>query len=333
MKRYSNQRSLLRDQYRVLCFWAPEIAEACLQRLRKVSKIDVRLPNRDYLASHAGEYDAYLAGLAVPIGRDIVRKASEGRLKIVCTPSTGTDHLDLNALNEYGIIIQSIKTDYDLLEQVTSTAELALALMLAAARRIPAGHQSAMRGIWGRDAFRGTQLSGKTLGVLGVGRLGTMMVEFGRSLRMNIIGCDPQPRKRISGLDYVDISTLLSQSDVISIHIHLTPENRHFIDSSKIQKMKPGTVLVNTSRGAIIDEQALLGALESGHIGAAGLDVIDGEWRNDLDQHPLIQYANRNDNLVITPHVGGMTLEAQVMTHRYVADRLADWLIAYRAQM
>lgn len=111
---------------------------------------------------------------------------------------------------------------------------------------------------------------------------------------------------------------------------HLTPENEQFIDSKRIARMKDGVILVNTSRGRIIDEQALLAALESGKVGAAGLDVIDGEWRRDLEQHALIQYARDHDNLVIVPHLGGITWESQATVLYFVADKVAE-ILAVRA--
>ena len=220
--------------------------------------------------------------------------------------------------------MRCIKTEYALLEQITATAELAFALMLAAARKIPAAYNAAMTGFWARDVFRGRQLSGKTLGVLGVGRLGTMMVEYGRGFRMNVIGCDPDPRERIPDLPYLPFDEFAARADVISIHIHLTPENENFLNAGRIARMKDGVILVNTSRGRIIDEAALLDALHGGKVGGFGADVIDGEWRDDLESHPLIAYARDHDHAVIVPHLGGVTWEAQAMSHRFVAERLAD---------
>jgi D-3-phosphoglycerate dehydrogenase len=145
---------------------------------------------------------------------------------------------------------------------------------------------------------------------------------------MNVIGCDTSPRRRIDGLRYVDFDTLLAESDVISIHIHLTPENRHLLGAAQFARMKDGVVIVNTSRGGIIDEAAFADALKSGKVGAAGLDVIEGEWRTDLAEHPLIRYAREHDNLVIVPHLGGITLESQAASSQFVADKLAEMLRA-----
>jgi D-3-phosphoglycerate dehydrogenase len=122
-------------------------------------------------------------------------------------------------------------------------------------------------------------------------------------------------------VELVDFATLLRESDVLSIHIHLTEENRHLFRRDTFAQMKPGAVLINTSRGAILEESSLLEALETGHLGGAGLDVVDGEWSVDLRDHPLIRYARNHENLVISPHVGGVTYESQRAAFTFVAER------------
>lgn len=308
---------------KILSTWDPGIPDEVYEPLAGIAELDRRAPDRTFLLEHLHEYDVLLPSLHLQIDREIIERAARGRLRLVYTPSTGLDHLDLDALQEFGVELRSLKTEFGLLETVTSTAELAFALMLAAARRIPMAHNAAMRGHWARDVYRGHQLSGKTLGVLGVGRLGSMMVDFGRGMRMNVIGCDHNPRKRISALEYLEYDAFAAQADVISIHIHLTPDNEHFLNAERIAKMKDGVILVNTSRGKLIDEDALLEALRRGKIGGFGADVIVGEWRDDLDQHPLIQYARDHDHVVIVPHLGGVTHESQALSHLFVVEKLA----------
>jgi D-3-phosphoglycerate dehydrogenase len=311
------------NPYRILSM-SEDGDSSSLDPLRKVAEVDDREPDPDFLREHIHEYDVYIAALKVRFDREVAERGSKGRLKLVYTPSTGLDHLDLEALAEFGIEMRCIKTEYGLLDQVTSTAELAFALMLSVARKIPAAHNAAMRGHWARDLYRGHQLSGKTLGVLGVGRLGSMMVEYGRGFRMKVIGCDPHPREPIPGLEYVDYDDFAERADVISIHIHLTPENEHFLNAKRIAKMKDGLILVNTSRGKVIDEEALLAALQSEKVGGFGADVIVGEWRDDLSDHPLIAYARDHDNVTILPHLGGVSWEAQFITRRFIAEKLAE---------
>ena len=301
-----------------------EVDPSCLDALREVGEVDVVAPDRGYLLDHIQEYDAYLPTLSIRFDREMAERASKGRLRLIYTPSTGLDHLDLEALEEFGIEMHCIRTEFGLLDQITSTAELAFTLMLSVVRKVPAGHNAVMMGRWARDFFRGNQLAGKTLGVLGVGRLGGMMVDYGRGFRMKVIGCDHNPRRRIPNLAYLPFDEFSARADVISIHIHLTPENEHFLDAERLGMMKNGVVLINTSRGKIIDEEALLVALNSGKVGGFGADVIVGEWRDDLEQHPLIAYSRDHDHVTILPHVGGITWEAQRMAYRFVAGKMVE---------
>ena len=160
---------------------------------------------------------------------------------------------------------------------------------------------------------------------LALGRLGAMMASFGNGFNMNVIGYDIL-EKNIKGVNQVSLNELLKLSDVITVHIHLTDENRDFISSELFHKMKKGVVLINTSRGAIIDEKALLENLESGHISAAGLDVINGEWNKNLYDHPLIKYAREHDNLVISPHIAGATVESIIGARVFIAKKLAEYI-------
>jgi len=193
-----------------------------------------------------------------------------------------------------------------------------------ATRHVLAGH-------WRSERFCGIQLSRKTLGILGYGRLGKMSGEFGKAFRMRVLACDLQPiqdgtHTSTEGIEQVDFDTLLRESDAITIHVHLTPENYHLISTDQFAKMKDGVFLINTSRGDIIDEQALLAALESGKVAAAGLDVIHDEWREDSRESPLVQYALEHDNLIITPHIGGCTHTSIADARIFAARKLADFL-------
>lgn len=146
---------------------------------------------------------------------------------------------------------------------------------------------------------------------------------------MTVIACDVKPVDVPEWVEQVDFDRLLVESDVLSVHVHLTAENRRLLSREALARMKPGAYLVNTSRGGILDEAALIAALESGHLGGAGLDVIDGEWDSDLANHPLIQYANRHDNLVISPHTGGVTYESQRMALEFMVEKLRRYILEH----
>lgn len=306
----------------MLCCWDESFCEGGLNNLKAVADVEMHYPpDRQYMLANIHRFDAYLPSLFIRFDKEMVERATN--MKLIATPSTGLDHLDIDAIEAAGIEWTCIKHEIELLDQVTATAEMAWALMLASVRKIPKAYEAAMRGEWARDKFRGRQMSGKTLGLLGVGRLGRMMVDYGRGFRMDVIGCDPNPATRVDDLEYVDFAQLLERADVLSIHIHLTDQNTNLINANAFAKMKDGVVIVNTSRGAIIDEDAFLDALKTGKVGAAGLDVVHGEWRDDLKKHPLIEYAREHDNVVIVPHLGGVTYESQSMSHEFVSDKVA----------
>ncbi len=280
-------------------------------------------PKREAIEPVIHEYDVYYASVHLRFDRPLIERAE--KLRVVATPSTGLDHLDTDALEERGIELISLKCERTFLDTITATAEQAWALLLATVRHIPALFDEVKQGRWSRELMRGHQLSGKTLGILGYGRLGSIVANYGTAFRMPVIACDLQPFEA-RGVTRVTFDELLAESDVLSIHIHLTEDNRHLLNAGAFRRMKQGVYLVNTSRGAIIDETALIAALESGKVAGCGLDVIDGEWRDDLIAHPLIQYARHHHNVVISPRIGGAAWEAQAMALMFTADRLIEAL-------
>ena len=265
--------------------------------------------------------DGYYAALQIRISEDLMKKAPN--LKAITTPSTGLDHIDIKEAEQLDIAILSLKDDREFLDKIPATAELAWTLALACSRRLCAAAQAGREGNWARDKFRGHQVAYKTLGILGCGRLGTMVAKYGQAFNMKVIGCD-KLKTDIPYVQQVSFDELLSRSDILTIHIHLTEENKNLINRQAFAKIKHGAILINTSRGAIIDESAMLEALKDGRISAAGLDVIIGEWREDLAGHPLISYSRTHENLIITPHVGGVTYESQEMAFSRAAQKLVE---------
>lgn len=310
--------------YRVLNTTDITACPDCFRVLKDVAEVVSRPPDPAWLLDHIAEFDAYFASLHVRFTRDMIKRAAW--LKVIASPATGTDHIDVAAAAERGIALLTLKEERALLDQITSTAEMGWALLLAVARRVPWSFAAAQRGEWARDAFRGHQLSGKTLGILGYGRLGVMVADYGLAFRMRVLACDVRPVMPKPGVAMVDFDTLLREADVLSINIHLTEANRKLINAAALAKMKPGAILINTSRGAILDEPALIDALQSGRLGGAGVDVIEGEWNTDLARHPLIHYARTHENLVISPHTGGITCEAQAMAYHFMANKLRQFL-------
>ena len=174
--------------------------------------------------------DAYFASLAVRVTAEVLARAP--RLRVIATPSTGLDHLDLDAAGVRGVTILSLKDERAFLDTLTATAEMAWALLLAVVRRLPWAFEAAQRGEWARDRFRGRQLSGKTPGILGYGRLGTMVADYGRAFRMRVLAHDPRPVRPAEGVGLVDRATLLREADVLSLHVPLVPATRGLLDAA-----------------------------------------------------------------------------------------------------
>lgn len=266
--------------------------------------------------------DAYLASASIRIDKELLDCAPN--LKLIGSPSTGTDHMDLCLIKSRGIRVLDISKERGLLNQFTATSELAFALILNLYRNILPAAQSALTGKWEREFFSGSQLFGKTLGLVGLGRLGSISAKIGNGFGMNVIGFDPYLESH-SIATLVSFEELLQNSDIISLHIHLNEGTEKLIGRKQFELMKRNCVLINTSRGKIIDEVELLNALQNELIMGAGIDVIDGEWMSNKDRrtHPLIQYANYNQNLLVVPHIGGSTSESIDGARIFMAKKMA----------
>ena len=282
-------------------------------------------PLREVVLPEMLEARAYISSASLRVDKDFLLASPD--LEVIASPSTGKDHIDLELLEARGIVLLDIATEYELLEGFTATSELVFSLMLAIVRNLMPAAANAEAGIWSREKLSGTQLFGKTFGTLGLGRLGKISAKIANCFGMNVIAND---LKDVSApnVTMVSFSELLSESDFLSIHIHLNEENEKLIGSFEFEQMKKNCVLINTSRGKIIDEDALLWALKNKTIFGAGLDVIDGEWLSDKDMqnHQLISFARESNNLLIVPHIGGSTRESITGARVFIANKLSKFL-------
>ncbi len=298
-----------------------QMTTSCLSGL---AQVDTVAPCEKVIVEILPEYDAYLATLKVKLSKKIIDRCPG--LKVIATPSTGTDHLPMTYLQKKGITVISLRQHPDFIKKISSTAELTWGLLLSLIRHISASSASVRAGEWRRDDFIGHQLSGKKLGIIGYGRLGKIVAGYGLAFGMRVMVYDSCPLVKVArGVSQVSLDKLLENSDVISLHIHLDRQNIGFFDAEKMDKMKNDAIIINTSRGAIIDEAALLERLAAGTLGGAGVDVIDGEWY-DISNHPMVKYAQKHDNLLITPHIGGASYEAQQLAVEYVAMQMKKFI-------
>ena len=280
------------------------------------------ITDADLLAT-ISEYDAIVTNLRQIIDKSILDAAPN--LRLIATPSTGTDHIDVEYAESKGIVTQSIKCDYDVLKTITSTAEHAFLLMLSCLRKLPFAFDSVRHGKWARDEFMGREAEGRIVGILGYGRLGEIFSRLAHGFGMTVIACDPHKTISDSWVKQLEMDELLQTAEIISLHIHLTSETEKLIGQREFDLMRNGVYLINTSRGKLIDENALLNALKSGKVKCAGIDVLSNELTGEINSDPLVEFSKTHDNLIITPHIGGMSSDAQEKAFRHMANKLVDF--------
>ncbi len=262
-----------------------------------------------------GEYDGLAVRSATKATADVLEAG--GKLRVIGRAGIGVDNIDLAAATQRGVVVMN--TPYG---NAITTAEHAIALIFASARMIPAADRSTQDGKWEKSKFMGAELTGKTLGVVGCGNIGSIVAERGLGLKMRVIAYDPflsQDRADDLGVEKVELDELLRRADVITLHVPLTDQTRGIIDKAAMAQMKQGARLINCARGGLVVEADLKEALESGHLASAALDVFEVEPARD---NPLFG----TPNLVCTPHLGASTSEAQEKVALQVAEQMADYL-------
>jgi len=288
---------------------------------------DYHVPTQEGLQKSVADYDALLVGLGLNIDKDIIDRGT--KLKVITTATTGLDHIDVDYAKKKGIEILSLRGENEFLDTITGTAELAFGLLLSLARFIPHSFDDVKEYRWQRDNFRGNSIYGKTLGVVGMGRLGKIIAKGAEGFRMNVLFHDPRvEQEAFPQYKKVSFNELLKQSDFVSVHVHLAPETEKLINKDAFSKMKESAFIINTSRGEIVDEEALLKALKNGEIAGYGTDVLAGElaFADNFSNYPLIEYAKKNRNIIIVPHTGGMTHDSRIATDVFIAEKLKKYI-------
>ena len=257
-------------------------------------------------------YDVIVVRSRTKVGKDVIDRAS--RLKLIARPGTGLDNIDLRAANTRGIEV--VNSPEALVEAV---AEQVVGLMLALARKTTEADASTRAGGWEKERFVGVELKGRTIGIAGMGRIGRRVGEIAKVLGMTVLGYDiVEIGKDVLssiGCTMVDLDTLFSSSDFVTLHVPLSPETRHLVDARRLTLMKQSAFLINTSRGEVVDEHALAEALASGSIAGAALDVFEKE--------PPSAELIAAPHLIATPHLGGQTAEAQKMAITVTGTKIA----------
>ena len=288
-----------------------QLSEQGLDLLRKDFEVDLRpdLANGD-LAGQIAPYDALIIRSATQVTTDVLEAAVN--LKVVARAGIGLDNIDVETATHRGVMVVNAPQS-----NVISAAEQTLGLLLAQARSIPQAHVALKQGAWERSKWEGVELAGKTIGLVGLGRVGVLVATRAAGFGMRVIAFDPyvsSERAKEMGVDAMpSLEALLVQADFVSIHLPRTPETEGLIGAHELSLMKRGARLVNTARGGIVDEDALAKALADGHLGGAALDVFTVEPTTDS---PLFEF----ENVVVTPHLGASTKEAQDKAGTTVAE-------------
>lgn len=280
---------------------ADKLAESTVAALG--DQVEVRWvdgPDREKLLAAVPDADALLVRSATTVDAEVL--AAAPKLKIVARAGVGLDNVDVDAATERGVLVVNAPTS-----NIHSAAEHALALLLSAARQIPAADASLREHTWKRSSFSGTEIFGKTVGVVGLGRIGQLVAQRLSAFGTHLVAYDPYvspARAAQLGIELLTLDELLARADFISVHLPKTPETAGLIGKDALAKTKPGVVIVNAARGGLVDEAALADAVRSGHVRAAGLDVFSKEPCTDS---PLFELPQ----VVVTPHLGASTEEAQ----------------------
>jgi len=305
-----------------------KLADAALERLRALcEEVDVHAPfepmERTELLKRMDGVDGILCSIADRIDREVFERAP--KLRVVANYGVGFDHIDVAEASVRGIVVTNtpgVLTD--------ATADLAFALILAVARRVVEGDRMTREGrfrFWSPMHFLGTQVSGKVLGIIGLGRIGQAVAKRARGFDMKVLYYsrsrpDPQTEAAL-GVAFAPLDELLAQSDFVSLHVPLTPDTRHLIGARELSLMKPSAFLINTARGPVVDEHALVAALQAGRLRGAGLDVYENEPQ-------LAPGLADLTNVVLLPHVGSATIETRTRMAEMAVDNLLAGLQGQR---
>ncbi|MDX1388488.1 MAG: phosphoglycerate dehydrogenase, partial [Acidobacteriota bacterium] len=269
------------------------------------------------LAEEIPSHDALVVRSATKVTAAVLSHAK--RLKVIGRAGTGVDNIDLDAATRAGVVVVNTPGGNSV-----AAAELTVSHLLAVARNLPQANADLRAGKWERKRYVGVEVAGKTLGVIGLGRIGREVARIAKGLRMEVLGFDPyvsQEAASSMGIVYATLDNLLERSDFVTVHVPLTPETRHVINAKALAKMKEGAFLINVARGGLIDEKALVEAIDAGKLRGASLDVFESEPPTDkrLIEHPKV---------VSTPHLGASTREAQERVGTEIAEKIRDFLLS-----
>ncbi|MGB7653906.1 MAG: phosphoglycerate dehydrogenase [Novosphingobium sp.] len=292
----------------------PNAARIFEERGCQVDVITGETPEQ--LIARIGDYDGLAIRSSTTVTKDVLAAAKN--LKVIGRAGIGVDNVDIPAASAQGVVVMNTPFGNSI-----TTAEHAIALIFALARQIPEANAQTQQGLWPKNGFMGVEVTGKTLGLIGAGNIGSIVASRALGLRMKVVAFDPflSPERAVElGIEKVELDDLLARADFITLHTPLTDQTRNILSAENLAKTKKGVRIVNCARGGLIDEAALKAGLDSGHIAGAALDVFQTEPAKDS---PLFG----TPGFICTPHLGASTNEAQVNVALQVAEQMADFLV------
>ena len=295
---------------------AEPLAAAGIELLKSQPGWDIVISNPKEYAQHLVDADALFVRSAVKVNADVLAKAP--KLRVIGRAGVGVDNVDLPAATAAGVLVMNTPGG-----NAVAVAEHTLGLMLCMARSIPQASASTKSGKWEKKKFMGSELRGKTLGILGLGYIGQEVVKRARGFEMKIIASDPYANPKVAadlGVSLVSLDQLYAQSDYITLHVAITKETEGMLNDAAFAKMKPGVRIVNCARGELVDGQALARAIQSGKVAGAAIDVFETEPPPAGD--PLLAL----ETVLATPHIGGSTGEAQEIVGVRIVEQVVEYL-------
>ena len=309
-------------------------SNALIQKLKSFFNVTIENFNNqnsldDFLIYN--EFEVIITKLGLFLGEKNI--GSQKNLKVICTPTTGYNHIEVNYLNEKRIKLIGLKNEEEFLKNIKSTAEHTWSLVLALSRNLlPAIHETKSHSIWNKQPYLAYELNGKTLGIIGYGRLGKIIGEYGNTFGMNVLANDSNLKVFKNKPDYIKeskINDLISKSDFIVILISWHKKNIKFFNHELFDMIKEsGAFIINTSRGEFIDDEALLHYFKVGKIKGIALDVLDGDssWDSvSVINNKIFELSKLNNNVIITPHIGGYGDNSIKMTRKFITEKLVEY--------
>ena len=291
------------------------ISEGALAMMKNAGlSLDIKVGlKEDELASLAPSYDAFVIRSGVKVTRKVLEAGAKGKLKLIGRAGVGVDNVDKDAARELGIAVENTPVG-----NTNAAAEHTLTLMIMLAKHVVHSNKSMKEGKWDRKSFEGTELKGKTLGLIGFGNVGKKVAKVALAFEMKVLVYDPflPPEKFVEfGVKRAELAEIYSSADYITVHVPLTDKTKNMISDAEFAQMKKGVRILNVARGGVISEEALLRAIESGKVAAAGLDVYS-------EEPPKLLALIQNERVICTPHLGASTFEAQENVGTEVAEQV-----------